>query len=439
MQNLNIQFSAIGITETWLQNASHSLDINGFSFFHKHRSNRIGGGVGLYLSENFDSRIRDDLCFDNDAITELLFLEINNSIGKNIIIGVIYRPPDQDVASFLPSYNKLLSKITKENKICYIMGDFNLNLLRFQQHSLTGEFLEQMYSNAFFPLILRPSRITSHSATLIDNIFINQLHSNLKSGLLFTDISDHLPVFSICHETVQTVNRENEIIKIREKNNYNLHKFREQLSQVNWSELEGFNDPNQSYNVFHSNFSNIYNSCFPIKQIKRKHHFSNKPWLTKGILNSIKRKNKLYRRYLRSPTLQNESYYKTFKNKLNHTIKIAKSLHYAKKLQNIKSDMKSTWKILNEVINKKSISKPTKGLFKTSDNTEISDPFLIANKFCNCFTNVGPNLAKNIKSSSLSHCEFLSGCFPQSPWKSLKLLSRFNQIKPLVMTKFQCQ
>ena len=44
--------------------------------------------------------------------------------------------------------------------------------------------------------------------------------------------------------------------------------------------------------------------------------------------------------------------------------------------------MKFTWKILNEVINKKSVSKATKGsLFKTSDNTEISDPFLIANEF----------------------------------------------------------
>ena len=118
-----------------MQNTSHLLDINGFSFFHKHRSSRIGGGVGLYLSENFDSRIRDDLCFENDAIPELLFLEIDNSIGKNIIIGVIYRPPNQDVASFLSSYNKLLSKITKENKICDIMGDFNLNMLRFQQHS----------------------------------------------------------------------------------------------------------------------------------------------------------------------------------------------------------------------------------------------------------------------------------------------------------------
>jgi hypothetical protein len=61
-------------------------------FFHKHRLYRVGGGVGLYLSENYDSRIRGELCFENEEIAESLFIEINNSIGKNIIVWVIYRP-----------------------------------------------------------------------------------------------------------------------------------------------------------------------------------------------------------------------------------------------------------------------------------------------------------------------------------------------------------
>ena len=65
----------------------------------------------------------------------------------------------------------------------------------------------------------------------------------MKSGLLFTDISDHLPIFCIWFENNQTVNKKNETITIREKNEYNLNKFSEQLSSVNWSELEGFNDP----------------------------------------------------------------------------------------------------------------------------------------------------------------------------------------------------
>ena len=80
---------------------------------------------------------------------------------------------------------------------------------------------------------------------LIDNIFTNQLHDNMKS-LLFTDISNHLPIFFICFENNQTVYKKNETITIREKNEYNLNKFREKLTMVNWFELEGFDDPNQS-------------------------------------------------------------------------------------------------------------------------------------------------------------------------------------------------
>ena len=63
--------------------------------------------------------------------------------------------------------------------MCYIMGDFNLNLLNDHSHQRTGEFLDIMYSNMFFPLITRPTRITSSSATLIDNIFTNNLDTSL--------------------------------------------------------------------------------------------------------------------------------------------------------------------------------------------------------------------------------------------------------------------
>ena len=42
--------------------------------------------------------------------------------------------------------NELLSKISKENKICYLVGDFNLNLMNHQSHSATGEFLDALYT-----------------------------------------------------------------------------------------------------------------------------------------------------------------------------------------------------------------------------------------------------------------------------------------------------
>jgi hypothetical protein len=63
-------------------------------------------------------------------------------------------------------------------------------------------------------------------------------------------------------------------------------------------------------------------------------------------------KNRLYKKYLSNPTLEHEMTYKRYKNKLNHSVRIAKSLHYTNKLERVKSDTKETWQVLNEVINK---------------------------------------------------------------------------------------
>ena len=92
--------------------------------------------------------------------------------------------------------NDALGKIYRNNKICYLMGDLNLNLLNNQNHNATEEFLDGLYSHLFYPLITLPSQITSHTATLIDNIFCSHVqHIYLRSGLLITDISDHLTIY----------------------------------------------------------------------------------------------------------------------------------------------------------------------------------------------------------------------------------------------------
>ena len=61
LANLKINFTVIGISETWLQNDSHDVDMIGYEFIHKNRPDRSGGGVGLYLSNNYDFQVRDDL------------------------------------------------------------------------------------------------------------------------------------------------------------------------------------------------------------------------------------------------------------------------------------------------------------------------------------------------------------------------------------------
>ena len=138
-----------------------------------------------------------------------------------------------------------------------------------------------------------------------------------------------------------------------------------------------------------------------------------KPWLTKALLKSIKRKNKLYKQFLHKPTQNNNLLYKSFKNKLNHILRSARRLYYEKKLEYAKANTHATWKILNDILNRKK-SKPKVNSIFTCDGQEISDPVIIANKFCKYFSSIGPNLAKEIQSHPFSHKDFLSGSFAES-------------------------
>ena len=76
----------------------------------------------------------------------------------------------------------------------YIPGDMNINLLKHHTHHQTGRYLNMPYSHDLLPVISQPTRITNHTATLIDHIYTNRVNS-LVSGILTIDISDHLPVF----------------------------------------------------------------------------------------------------------------------------------------------------------------------------------------------------------------------------------------------------
>ena len=76
------------------------------------------------------------------------------------------------------------------------MGDFNVNLL----HSHTNDFMNTMISHYLFPHILHPTRVTDHSATVIDNTFSNNTVHKSVSGNIMTHISDHFPQFIILNK-----------------------------------------------------------------------------------------------------------------------------------------------------------------------------------------------------------------------------------------------
>ena len=90
----------------------------------------------------------------------------------------------------------MLEKVTKLNKTCTLLGDFNIDLIKYGDNHLIDSFYDHVSSHGFRPLILQPSRVSSNSATLIDNIFINDIQCFSKGGNIASSISDHFLQFS---------------------------------------------------------------------------------------------------------------------------------------------------------------------------------------------------------------------------------------------------
>ena len=110
-------------------------------------------------------------------------------------------------------YTEFLNKF--KGKSLYICGDFNIDLMKYNEHACTSKFLDMLYSFDLYPsLVRKPTRITDQSATLIDNIFTNDVINNMNNYVLIDDITDHLPVATvlttvdICKSVHPTVKKE---------------------------------------------------------------------------------------------------------------------------------------------------------------------------------------------------------------------------------------
>jgi hypothetical protein len=189
------------------------------------------------------------------------------------------------------------------------MGDFNLNLLNVNLDKKSTEFFNTLQSYLYMPLINKPTRITNTSSSIIDNIFTNNVTSedNVEtSGVLYSDISDHFPIFHILKYDNSFTNKNKPVyFTKRSFNENNQLKFINLLKSTDWNEMYKNHDCQQCFSFFHQKLCKHFEDAFPLKKVKL--GYSNrKPWLTPALKNCIKIKNKLYATYKKSPCCKNE-------------------------------------------------------------------------------------------------------------------------------------
>ena len=407
LEKIQHNFSIIGLTETWLKNETfENYQIQGYEHIAQTRQgNKIGGGCSIFIQKIFKYKLREDLSKNNSEY-ETLWIEIINpntntkKTSKNIVMGVIYRIPGNNPDEFLTYITDTLNTISnKENKLVYYCGDFNIDLIKHNTCQQSREFIDINYSNMCMPCITKPSRITPSTATLIDNIFTNnldQIEKNEKNinGQLLTDISDHLLIFRI-ENYVNNSNNENTFTYARDMSKKNKIKFYEEMSKLDLSKIYDDTDPQSSYSCYQKMINTLFITSFPLKKII--HNYKNKiAWLTEGMKISLTHKQKLYSKKLKNPSLENTKKYKDYRNKLTKVLRIAERNHYTNLLELHKSNMRKSWNIIKEIIgkakkkhNKKKIQFRING--KDEDNEEA-----IANAFNTYFINIGTQLDKSM-------------------------------------------
>ena len=147
------------------------------------------------------------------------------------------------------------------------MGDFNIDLLKYEQHKDTSTFLDFMYLNALIPHITSPTRITPRSKTLLDNIFSTFPPEDVRGGNLIISVSDHLAQYFFLNNTEIETSKK----KMYQRNFKNFHKeaFEIDLKNIQWNNALKLDkkDVNESFKSFLNIFETLLATYAPVVPI----------------------------------------------------------------------------------------------------------------------------------------------------------------------------
>ena len=166
----------------------------------------------------------------------------------------------------------ILNVLQRERKLCYLLGDLNIDLLKAEDHRATGELLDVLYCCNVFPLITKPARVTGMTATLIDHILTNNLDNDMRhiQGKVCTSISDHYAVFHVVGNAKTDHAQTGIPVLIRDMGQRNIAKFISEMNMIDWQFVLNETDTAMAYSKFHGAISLMYNACFPYRKISKK-------------------------------------------------------------------------------------------------------------------------------------------------------------------------
>ena len=320
------------------------------------------------------------------------------------MIGNIYRPPHNsrdNVANFLSEFSATLIEYNTRGHNTYMCGDYNVDLLKINSVQFNENYFDSIISSGYVPTITLPTRLSDNSS-LIDNVFTSNLSNALSAYILNVHISDHQPVILFTDDDLP--HKKLKYITIKTNSEEAKKHFCSSFKSKNIMDLLDRNiydtDPNENYEVLERTLKKVHNECFSERIVRfndKKHKKT--PWITTGILNSINRRNKLYRVLKQTKTdaisyATKKKNFNRYRNVLCKTIDFTKRKYYIHIFEQCQRDMKKTWATLSDILNRN--AKKSLPDTMTINGQDCKDKQIIAEQFNSFFATIGELNERNI-------------------------------------------
>ncbi len=411
--DLDYPFDVIAVTETW--NPSNKKDkfipklLENYQKYNGLTGTTLKSGCGLYIRSDLKFKDRKDLDtqFPDDLNEfQCKFIEIINTKGANIILGVSYRHPKKASDNKFNNWLKeTLVKISREHKTAILLGDFNYNLLKYSYDHHVTKFVDTMTAFRLQPTINKPTRIIKNQRPSIpDNIFTNSLDKDIITGNLISKISDHMPNFMIMNQTKFPKNLKQR--RTRTYKHFDRNKYQEDISSIDIFPVLD-RDANEIQKYYQDQVLAVMNKHAPyITLTKKQAEWNKKPWIGKRIQKLIKEKDHIYSKYTKKHSKFWYNRYRSLCDIVKNSITEAKKKYFSWYFKANINNSKKIWKGIKEIIHNKS-SKDNEAIFLDDNGCIITDQKKVANKFNKFYTTIADKLVTKLGKPSTKYQDYL--------------------------------